>query len=100
MGAFNEVCPQPVTFHGVVDKADVTCRLVRGKFRLMRGGPLCSTVELMSGSVPEAMRWEQILNPERKNPNQMELINNTFFLFVGRSVLLFQRPLAKCHHLT
>lgn len=48
MGAFNEVCLQPVTFHSVVDKADglrlgIVLSLEGwsvGRSRLVRGGPL------------------------------------------------------------
>lgn len=59
MGAFNEVCPQPVTFDRVVDEADgLRLGMVLsledwsvGSPRLVRGGPLCSSVGVTSGFV-------------------------------------------------
>lgn len=74
MGAFNEVCLQPVTFHSVVDKTDgLRLGMVLslegwyvGSSRLVRGGPLCSTVGMRSGFMPGTMGWQQILNADRK----------------------------------
>lgn len=57
MGAFNEVCLQPVTLDRAVDKADGLRwgMVLSHEDWPVRGGPLCSTVEGTSGFVPETM---------------------------------------------